>query len=101
MIKISRYILHPINYIKLTNTRKVLVEKLDVSMNHLESDELIVLLIHANAEIQGSVTFVNQFGFRFIFQHIAHLVHKIKKNTFGLRARICVTASLDNLFFSV
>ena len=39
-----------------THAAKVLIQKLDISVDNLQSDELIVLILDATAEVQAGVS---------------------------------------------
>ncbi len=57
--------------IKLADISKILIEDFYKAMNKFQDDELILILIDDSDEIQGGVSFINNFEL-FVFDEVAH-----------------------------
>ncbi len=57
--------------IKFTNISKILIKNLYKAMNEFQDDKLILILIYDSDEIQGSISFINNFEL-LVFDEVAH-----------------------------
>lgn len=56
-----------------TYTAKILVQEFNITMNHLQSDQLVVVLLHGTAKVQAGVSLVHNLAL-FPLQKAAHLL---------------------------